>query len=160
MFYFSKDTIRYISIPCTDNLTFLYVSDEVASREAKLIELLATYITQHNIIPENMSLIQGKVKQHIDGSMQNDTAVFSSITEIGHPCMKPPIFVIWMNYVMIIFYQVLVGPSGPWITIYIYIYIYIFVFYYKSWNFIKRNCNDETFAVNTLANPAPLVYPL
>ena len=41
-----------------------------------------------------MSLIQGKVKQHIDGSMQKDTAVFSSITEIRHPCIKPPIFVI------------------------------------------------------------------
>ena len=66
----------------------------MASREAKPIELLATYITQHNIIPENRSLIQGKVKQHIDGSMQKDTAVFSSITEIDHPCIKPPIFVI------------------------------------------------------------------
>ena len=31
-----------------------------------------------------MSLIHGKVKQHIDGSMQKDAAVFSSITEIGH----------------------------------------------------------------------------
>ena len=28
-----------------------------------------------------MCLIQGKVKQHIDGPMQKDTAVFSSITE-------------------------------------------------------------------------------
>ena len=47
-----------------------------------------------------MSLIQGNVKQHIDGSMQKDTAVFSSITEIGRPCIKPPISVIWMNDIM------------------------------------------------------------
>ena len=45
VFYFSKDTIRYISIACTYNLTHFSVSNEVANREAKLIELLATYIT-------------------------------------------------------------------------------------------------------------------
>ena len=49
-----------------------------------------------------MCLIHGKVKQHIDGSMQNDTAVFSNITEIGHPCIKPLIFVLWMNDIMIL----------------------------------------------------------
>ena len=49
-----------------------------------------------------MSLTQGKVKQHIDGSMQKDTAVFYSITEIGHPRIKPPISVIWMNDIMIL----------------------------------------------------------
>ena len=41
VFYFSKDTIRYISIACTYNLTHFSVSDEVASREAKLTDLLA-----------------------------------------------------------------------------------------------------------------------
>ena len=45
VFYFSKDTIRYISIAYTYSLTHFSVSDEVASREAKLIELLATYIS-------------------------------------------------------------------------------------------------------------------
>ena len=47
-----------------------------------------------------MGLTQGKVKQYIDGSMQKDTAVFYSINEIGHPCIKPPISVIWMNDIM------------------------------------------------------------
>ena len=86
VFYFSKDTIRYISTAHTYNLTHFSVSDEVASREAKLI--IQYYSREYEFI------IQGKVKQHIDGSMQKGTAVFSSITEISHPCIKPPISVI------------------------------------------------------------------